>query len=196
MFHCLCHFYFCIKCFKFSNTDMCLYSLSCEMENGSGFKVSLSMLKKMRIFYEEWQCLSIGSPMANQLQQLESIYYIHQVNLHHWNKYVLRKYLSDDLYHHQGNMPNNFPKTIPDIKQSMKTISMFKDEYLLDFINTEKNLKAYWVVNVTKYHQKLKKHENVRLDEKKEKPCYTQIRIQKSGYWISGSYITSGCNVG
>ena len=175
---------------------MCLYSLSCEMENGSGFKVSLSMLKKIRIFYEEWQCLSIGSPMANLLQQLESIYYIHQVNLHHWNKYVLRKYLSDDLCHHQGNMPNNFPKTIPDIKQSMKTISMFKDEYLLDFINTEKNLKAYWVVNVTKYHQKLKKHENVRLDEKKEKPCYTQIRIQKSGYWISGSYITSGCNVG
>ncbi len=67
----------------------------------------------------------------------ERIYYIHQVNLHHWNKYVLRKYLSDDLYHHQGNMPNNFPKAIPDIKQSMKTISMFKDEYLLDFINTE-----------------------------------------------------------
>ena len=34
-------------------------------------------------------------------------------------------------------MPNYFPKAIPDIKQSMKTISMFKDEYLLDFINTE-----------------------------------------------------------
>ena len=29
-------------------------------------------LKKMRIFYEEWQCLSIGSPLANQLQQLEN----------------------------------------------------------------------------------------------------------------------------
>ena len=27
-------------------------------------------------------------------------------------------------------MPNNFPKAIPDFKQSMKTISMFKDEYL------------------------------------------------------------------
>ena len=25
-------------------------------------------LKKMRIFYEEWQCLSIGSPLANQLK--------------------------------------------------------------------------------------------------------------------------------
>ena len=152
-----------------------------ELPGLRGF--SSGNLKKMRIFYEEWQCLSIGSPMANQLQQLENkieegveigektllcinrpieladlriedfvgisfthhmeilhktttlderIYYIHQVNLHHWNKYVLRKYLSDDLYHHQGNMPNNFPKAIPDIRQSMKTISMFKDEYLLD----------------------------------------------------------------
>jgi hypothetical protein len=27
-------------------------------------------------------------------------------------------------------MPNNIPKAIPDFKQSMKTISMFKDEYL------------------------------------------------------------------
>ena len=152
-----------------------------ELPGLRGF--SSGNLKKMRIFYEEWQCLSIGSPLANQLQQLENkieegveigektllcinrpieladlriedfvgisfthhmeilhktttlderIYYIHQVNLHHWNKYVLRKYLSDDLYHHQGNMPNNFPKAIPDIRQSMKTISMFKDEYLLD----------------------------------------------------------------
>lgn len=31
--------------------------------------ISSGNLKKMRIFYEEWQCLSIGSPMANQLQQ-------------------------------------------------------------------------------------------------------------------------------
>lgn len=30
----------------------------------------------------------------------------------------------------------------------------------------------------------------------KENPCYTQIRLQKSGYWKSGSYITGGCNVG
>ena len=36
----------------------------------SGF--SSGNLKKMRIFYEEWKCLSIGSPLANQLQQLEN----------------------------------------------------------------------------------------------------------------------------
>ena len=34
-------------------------------------------------------------------------------------------------------MPNNFVKTIPDIRQSLKAIEMFRDEYLLDFINIE-----------------------------------------------------------
>lgn len=67
----------------------------------------------------------------------ERIYYIHQAYLHQWNKYLLRKYLTDDLYHHQGNLPNNFSETIPDSKRSLRTISMFKDEYLLDFINVE-----------------------------------------------------------
>lgn len=42
-----------------------------------------------------------------------------------------------DLYHHQGNLPNNFLSTIPDYKQAFRTIQMFKDEYLLDFINVE-----------------------------------------------------------
>lgn len=42
-----------------------------------------------------------------------------------------------DLYHHQGNMPNNFLSTIPDYKQAYTAIQMFKDEYMLDYINVE-----------------------------------------------------------
>ena len=42
-----------------------------------------------------------------------------------------------DLYHHQGEMPNNFMTTIPDYKQAYRAMQMFKDEYLLDFINVE-----------------------------------------------------------
>ena len=42
-----------------------------------------------------------------------------------------------DLYHHQDRMPNNFLATIPDYKQAYRAIRMFKDEYLLDFINVE-----------------------------------------------------------
>ena len=42
-----------------------------------------------------------------------------------------------DLYHHQGALPNNFVTSMPDYKQAFRAIQMFKDEYLLDFINVE-----------------------------------------------------------
>ena len=49
----------------------------------------------------------------------------------------LEKVIKQDLYHHQDKMPNNFLATIPDYKQAYRAIRMFKDEYLLDFINVE-----------------------------------------------------------
>lgn len=49
----------------------------------------------------------------------------------------LERMIDDDLYNHQGNIPNNFKKTIPDQLQAYRAITMFKDDYLLDFINTE-----------------------------------------------------------
>ena len=49
----------------------------------------------------------------------------------------LEQMINDNLYSHQGELPNNFKKTIPDQLQAYRTITMFKDEYLLDFINTE-----------------------------------------------------------
>ena len=42
-----------------------------------------------------------------------------------------------DLYHHQDKMPNNFLATIPDYKKAYRAIRMFKDEYLLNYINVE-----------------------------------------------------------
>ena len=49
----------------------------------------------------------------------------------------LEKMILDDLYSHQGDLPNNFLKTIPNQLQAYRAIKMFKDEYLLDYINTE-----------------------------------------------------------
>ena len=49
----------------------------------------------------------------------------------------LEELIKSDLYHHQGNLPNNFKLTIPNQLQAFRAISMFKDEYLLDYINTE-----------------------------------------------------------
>ena len=49
----------------------------------------------------------------------------------------LERLIEDDLYSHQGDLPNNFRRTIPDQLQAYRAITMFKDEYLLDYINTE-----------------------------------------------------------
>ena len=45
--------------------------------------------------------------------------------------------IAHNLYGRRGQLPNNFMKALPDKIQAFRAISMFKDEYLLDFINTE-----------------------------------------------------------
>ena len=67
----------------------------------------------------------------------ERVFYIHQAATLSWDKYTLRDMLKADLFHHQAQMPNNFLKTLPKKQQALKAIEMFKDEYLLDFINVE-----------------------------------------------------------
>ena len=50
---------------------------------------------------------------------------------------ALQKAIQSDEYKHKGAMPNNFVQTLPASQQALKAIGMFKDEYLLDFINVE-----------------------------------------------------------
>ena len=50
---------------------------------------------------------------------------------------ALQKAIQFDEYKHRGAMANNFVQTLPASQQALKAISMFKDEYLLDFINVE-----------------------------------------------------------
>ena len=110
-----------------------------------------------RIDYKELE-LMVCSPLANDLSYdeflsvsfshhyeiiaktrtiAERIFYIHQAYINQWDKYKLRDMLKADLYHHQGQLPNNFAKTIPAARSAIRAIEMFKDEYLLDFINVE-----------------------------------------------------------
>lgn len=67
----------------------------------------------------------------------ERVFYIHQAIQNRWSKYTLRTQLEADVYHHQGTLPNNFTKAISDTRSALKAIEMFKDEYLLDYINVE-----------------------------------------------------------
>ncbi len=67
----------------------------------------------------------------------ERLFYIRECASGHWSKVALRARLKEDLYNHQGSLPNNFSMTMSNDKQYVKAIQMFKDEYFLDFINTE-----------------------------------------------------------
>ena len=73
--------------------------------------------------------------IANTLEQ--RLFYIQKSAEFKWNKYELRDQLKKDLYGHQSLMPNNFLKSLPKHSQAIKAIEMFKDEYLLDYINVE-----------------------------------------------------------
>lgn len=89
---------------------------------------------------EEFLGISFSHHMEilNKTESLkERVFYIHQAVVNRWNKYQLRDNLKAEVYEHLGTLPNNFAGTIPGARQSLKAIEMFKDEYLLDFINVE-----------------------------------------------------------
>ena len=76
--------------------------------------------------------------ILNKTTTLEArLFYIHECAANFWSKYALRDYLRGDLYNKRGTLPNNFAQTMPDLKQALKAIGVFKDEYLVDYINVE-----------------------------------------------------------
>ena len=67
----------------------------------------------------------------------EVLFCIHETVVHQWDKYTLRDVLKAGIPQPEHVAPNNFVQTMTSAKQAMKAIRMFKDEYLLDYINVE-----------------------------------------------------------
>lgn len=67
----------------------------------------------------------------------ERLFYIKRCADEHFTVEALKRSLVADDYHHQGNLPNNFVRTLPVGQQVLRAIGAFKDEYLLDYINVE-----------------------------------------------------------
>lgn len=67
----------------------------------------------------------------------ERKYYIQLCYDQHLKVEEIEQKIAEDTFHKQGTLPNNFNQTIPDYKQAFRAIQMFKDEYLLDYINVE-----------------------------------------------------------
>ena len=64
-------------------------------------------------------------------------YYIHRAVSENMPERYLSKIITEEAYEKRGTLPNNFNKTISDAAFARKAVMMFKDEYLLDFINVE-----------------------------------------------------------
>ena len=105
-------------------------ALSSMIETVSPFMVSM----------EDFTAISFSHHMEilRKADSLEKrLFYIHECATERWSKTLLKTRLQEDFFNHKGTLPSNFSNTIPDKNQYLKTIRMFKDEYFLDFINTE-----------------------------------------------------------
>lgn len=67
----------------------------------------------------------------------ERYYYIHRVVEENLQVDTLEILIKKDAYKHQKELPNNFERTMTPASLARKAVEMFKDEYLLDFINVE-----------------------------------------------------------
>jgi len=120
-------------------------------------------LKNMRQFYSEHQSFIIGQSATVLIRKFrkeyeayffsisfshhililnscktweEKMFYISQAASRTWSVSLLERNILADLFHHQGKLPNNFEKTLPEnLKPS--ALQVFQDEYLFDFIASE-----------------------------------------------------------
>ena len=67
----------------------------------------------------------------------ERIFYIQLAALEKLSCDELKARIVSDDYHHRSVLPNNFVQSLSASEQAFRAINMFKDEYLLDFINVE-----------------------------------------------------------
>ena len=75
--------------------------------------------------------------LAGAKELKDRYYYIHRTAEEHLSVEKLKQLIRDKAHEHQGDMPNNFATTIPDKREARKAVMMFKDDYLLNFINIE-----------------------------------------------------------
>ena len=69
--------------------------------------------------------------------QEERYYYMHRCVMENLSVDGLVKIIKQDDFLHKSILPNNFVNTISDSATARKAVMMFRDEYLLDFINVE-----------------------------------------------------------
>lgn len=133
------------------NDELNRQSLTDDLQQPESEKISSELLvQTKKIEMHEFLSISFTHHIeiitkAKSLEERK--FYIHQTFVQHWDSRTLKLKIKNDLFNNQHFIPNNFEKTISDDSQSIKAIHMFKDEYLLDFMNTEELTARFGDVN-------------------------------------------------
>lgn len=93
-----------------------------------------------KVTAEEFMALGFSHHMTiiSQTDTIEErLFYIHEAAQRRWSREQLASSIKRDDFRHRGAMPGNFMATIPDAALARKTLAMFRDEYLLDFVNLD-----------------------------------------------------------
>ena len=129
----------------FSNRSLAMNDLLVIPQNGDTIDLSL-LVKHLDGFYAPEFSLErfhgVGfthhyTIMAKEKSLNGRLFYIAQCAENFWTVETLKSNLRGELYSRLGTMPNNFLQTLPDSEQARRAIRIFKDEYLLEFINLE-----------------------------------------------------------
>ena len=105
-------------------------SATAKLESTSGVTVTVAEFLSLSFSYH-MEILSGAKTLE------ERLFYIHEAAQNRWNERQLRESIKRDDFRHRGAMPSNFATTIPDAALARKTLGMFRDEYLLDFVNLD-----------------------------------------------------------
>ena len=133
------------------NNELNRQSVTDDLQQSESEKISSELLvQTKKIEMHEFLSISFTHhieiiPKTKSFEERK--FYIHQTFVQHWDSRTLKLKIKNDLFNNQHLIPNNFEKTISDDSQSIRAIHMFKDEYLLDFMNTEELTARFGDVN-------------------------------------------------
>lgn len=99
-----------------------------------------SFLSLPQLTAEEFQAVSFTHhcTILNKVKEVaEREFYVRICAMERLSVSQLKAAIAGDAYRHRGQLPNNFRQTLSDTRSAVKAIEMFRDEYLLDFINVE-----------------------------------------------------------
>lgn len=110
--------------------DVIWPSTTAKFEVGNGVFVTIAEFLSVS-FSHHMEILTSAKSLE------ERLFYIHEAAYSHLNLQQLRESIKRDDFHHRGTLPSNFEKAISDTALARKTLAMFRDEYLLDFVNLD-----------------------------------------------------------